>query len=81
MWPVAVLVLVGSLLAVAYVWRVVEVAYFRAAPEDHGIQEAPLSLLVPTWILVGANLWFGIDAKLTSGVAIRAAEILLGAVR
>ena len=29
MWPVAVLVLGGSLIAVAYVWRVVEAAYFR----------------------------------------------------
>ncbi len=78
MWPVAVVVLIGSLLAVVYVWKVVEVAYFRPAPEDHGIQEAPLAMLIPTWILVGANLWFGIDAKLTSSVAIRAAQSLLG---
>jgi len=78
MWPVAVVVLIGSLLAVIYVWKVVEVAYFRPAPEDHGIQEAPLAMLIPTWILVLANLWFGIDAKLTSGVAIRAAQTLLG---
>ena len=28
-WPVAVLVLAGSLLAVAYVWKVVEAAYFH----------------------------------------------------
>ena len=28
LWPVAVVVLVGSLLAVVYVWKVVEVAYF-----------------------------------------------------
>jgi multicomponent Na+:H+ antiporter subunit D len=78
LWPIAVVVLVGSLLAVIYVWKVVEVAYFRPSPEDHGIQEAPLSLLVPTWILVLANLYFGINAKLTTGVAIRAAQSLLG---
>jgi multicomponent Na+:H+ antiporter subunit D len=78
MWPVAAVVLIGSLLAVVYVWKVVEVAYFRPAPEGRGIQEAPLSLLIPTWVLVAANLWFGIDAKLTSGVAIRAAQSLLG---
>jgi multicomponent Na+:H+ antiporter subunit D len=78
MWPVAVLVLVGSLLAVIYVWKVVEVAYFRQPIGDGSIREAPLSLLIPTWILVLANIWFGIDAKLTAGVAIRAAQTLLG---
>lgn len=78
MWPVAVVVLFGSLLAVVYVWKVVEVAYFRDPPEGEGIREAPLSMLIPTWALVLANLWFGMDAKLTSGVAIQAAQTLLG---
>jgi multicomponent Na+:H+ antiporter subunit D len=77
LWIIAGIVLVGSLLAVVYVWRVVEVAYFRPPPEP-GMREAPLSLLVPTWALVVANLWFGIDAQLTAGVAVRAAEFLLG---
>lgn len=78
LWPLAVLVLAGSLLAVVYVWRVVEAAYFKPAPGGPGIREAPLALLVPTWILVLANLWFGVDAGLTSGVATAAARILLG---
>jgi multicomponent Na+:H+ antiporter subunit D len=78
LWPVAVVVLLGSLLAAVYVWKVVEVAYFRPVPEGRTVSEAPMSLLIPTWILVLANLYFGIDAKLTSGVAIKAAEMLLG---
>jgi len=78
LWPLAVVVLFGSLLAVIYVWKVVEVAYFRPPPDGEGIREAPLSLLVPTWALVLANLFFGIDAKLTAGVALRAAQSLLG---
>ncbi len=81
LWPVAVVVLVGSLLAVAYVWKVVETAYFKPAPPDLEVREAPLSLLVPTWTLVLANLYFGINAKLTAGVATRAAAILFGAGR
>ncbi len=77
-WPVAVLVLVGSLLAVVYIWRVVEVAYFRPLPENHGaVTEAPPSLLLPTWALVVATVYFGIDASLTVGVARQAAELLL----
>lgn len=79
-WPVAVLVLAGSLLAVVYIWRVVEVAYFRPLPEAHDtVAEAPLSLLLPTWALVAATVYFGIDADLTAGVARQAAELLLGA--
>ncbi|MDH5589732.1 MAG: monovalent cation/H+ antiporter subunit D family protein [Gemmatimonadota bacterium] len=78
LWPLAVVVLLGSLLAVMYVWKVVEVAYFQPPPDGDPPAEAPLSLLVPTWALVVANLYFGIDAKLTAGVAMRAAEALLG---
>jgi multicomponent Na+:H+ antiporter subunit D len=77
-WIVAAVVLVGSLMAVVYIWKVVEVAYFRAPDPDEDIREAPLSMLVPTWILVGASFYFGIDANLTADVARRAAETLLG---
>lgn len=80
-WPVAALILVGSLLAVAYVWRVVEVAYFHAPPAGAVAAEAPLSMLVPTWILVGATLYFGVTARATAGVARAGAEVLLGGFR
>ena len=78
-WGIAVLILVSSLIAVAYVWRVVEAAYFRQ-PSRHARQatEAPAVMLVPTWVLIGANVYFGLDTSLTSGVARRAAETLLG---
>ncbi|MDE0729532.1 MAG: monovalent cation/H+ antiporter subunit D family protein [Longimicrobiales bacterium] len=79
MWPVAGVVLLGSLLALMYVWKVVEVAYFRDADPELGISEAPLSLLVPTWVLVLSNLYFGINASGSVGIATRAAEVLLGA--
>jgi multicomponent Na+:H+ antiporter subunit D len=48
MWPIAVLVVLSSLLA------------------------------VPTWILIGANIYFGIDASLTTRVGEAAARALLG---
>lgn len=76
-WPVAVLVLVTSLLAVIYIWRVVEAAYFKPAPEGRVVHEAPLTLLIPTWTLVLANLYFGLDTSLNAGVARTAAEMLL----
>ena len=79
LWPVAVLILLSSLLAVIYIWRVVEVAYFRQAAEDAPeVSEAPLSLLAPTWVLIGATVFFGVFTSLSVGVASAAARMLLG---
>ncbi len=78
-WPVAVLVVLGSLLAVVYVWRIVEMAYFK--PQLVGreaVKEAPLSFLIPIWILVMANIYFGIDTRLSVQVAQAAAQSLFG---
>jgi multicomponent Na+:H+ antiporter subunit D len=82
LWWVALLVLIGSLLALVSMWRAVEAAFFQPPPRGAAQrQEAPVSLLVPTWILIGANIYFGIDTDLTVGVARRAAEWLLGGLR
>lgn len=77
-YGVAGLVLVGSLLAVAYVWKVIEVAYFHE-PEGRTAEatEAPLSMLIPTWILIGATFYFGASSTFTAGVARRGAEVLM----
>ena len=78
-WPVSALILLSSLLAVVYVWRVIEVAYLRPAPEGaEPLEEAPPSMLIPTWTLIGASVYFGIDTELTVGVARQAAQQLLG---
>lgn len=77
-WPVAVFVAISSLIAVVYVWRVVEAAYMSEAPAGRKVTEAPLSMLIPIWLLIGANVYFGIDAQTTSAIAFRAARILLG---
>jgi len=76
-WPVAALILLSSLLALVYVWRVVEVAYFRAPPDGAQRREAPLSMLLPTWALIGATIVFGIWTGASAGIARRAAEALL----
>ncbi len=77
-WPVAVLVLLTSVMALVYIWRVVEAAWFReASAEARGAGEAPWGLLAPTWALVILNLYFGIDAMRTARIAQAAAELLL----
>ena len=78
-WPVAVLVLLSSLIAVIYVWRVVEWIYFtppRIITDQ--IKEAPISQLIPIWLLVLANIYFGVDTRLTVGVSKLAAQSLFG---
>jgi multicomponent Na+:H+ antiporter subunit D len=79
-WPVAVVILLGSLLAGVYVWRIVESAYFRppSTPKSD-IKEAPLTLLIPIWILTLANLYFGINPHFTITVSQLTAQSLLGA--
>jgi multicomponent Na+:H+ antiporter subunit D len=77
-WWLAVLVLLSSLIALVYVWRVVEVAYFRKPPAGaEDVAEAPRSLLVPTWLLIGATVLFGLWTPLTVGIARFAAQVLL----
>lgn len=78
-WPVAVLILLGSLLAIVYIWRIVEVAYFREPPAGaEPVREAPMAFLFPVWLLVAANIYFGVDTRLSIQVAEAAAQSLFG---
>ena len=76
--PAAILILLSSLLAVVYVWRVIEIVWFREPPSDVELKDAPLSLLLPTWILIGATVFFGLYTEVTVEVASDAAKLLLG---
>lgn len=78
-WPVAVLILVGSLLAVIYMWRIIEIAYFKPPLNTtQQVKEAPLGILLPVWILVSANIYFGIDTRLSVQIAQAASQGLFG---
>ena len=80
-WGLVILILATSMMAVIYIWKVVEAAWFQERPADAvAAREAPLSLLVPVWVLVAANFYFGIDTRLTVGAATAAAEVLMGGV-
>lgn len=78
-WLVVPAVLLGSLLALIYVWRIVEAAYFSEPPENTAARgEAPLGLLLPMWLLVIANIYFGLDTRLPVTAAEGAARLLMG---
>jgi len=78
-WPAVAAILISSLLAIIYVWRVVEAAYFQTRDKNApALSEAPWPMLAPMWILIGLSYYFGIHATLTMDVATGAAEVLLG---
>ena len=74
-----VVIVLGSLMALAYVWRVVEPAYFGDAPTNEVtvVQEAPPAMLAVTWVAVLANLYFGLVPSLPMELSSAAAETLL----
>jgi len=77
MWLVVAVILAGSLIAVVYVGKVLEALYFKSPADDMpAVKEAPLLLLVPTWALVLANVYFGLDTDFSVGMAGRAVEAL-----
>jgi multicomponent Na+:H+ antiporter subunit D len=78
LWPVALLILLGSLMAVVYVWKLVEAAYLTEPQDEVVVQEAPLSMLVPLWLLVIANVYFGVQTDVSVGLARQAAAVLAG---
>jgi multicomponent Na+:H+ antiporter subunit D len=74
----AALILFSSLLAVAYIWRIVEAAYFAEAPQDRALfREAPPAMLGAVWIGAAANIWFGLDPSLPLYLSGETAALLL----
>lgn len=67
----AFLIMASSVLAVVYVWRVVEIVYFGTPEVALERKEAPVRLLLPTWILAAATIYFG----LFSGFAVEVADL------
>ena len=73
-WVVAVAILVSSLFAVIYIWKIVEVLYFNEKPENHG--ELSFYLVAPIWILALFCIFLGLNTGLTVDIANMAAKIL-----
>ena len=74
---VAVIV-ISSLMAVVYIWRVIEAAYFGEAPAGCApTREAPPALLAVTWAAALGNIYFGLATSLPVTLSTSAAEQLL----
>jgi len=78
-WAVGILMLLSSLLAVVYVWRVVETLYFAEPSERaRAATEAPPLMLVTTYIVIAATILFGCWTDYSAGIASEVARFLLG---
>ena len=79
LWWVVAVIVGASLIAVAYVWRVVEAAYLRpaqdAAPPPG---EAPSGMLAAALGMVVLCVYFGLETSFSVGGARDAALLLLG---
>ncbi len=78
-WITTTLLLVSSLLSIVYVWRFVDVAYFKPVPDGaEKILEGPLSMHLGMWLLLGLMIYFGLQTQFSASLAQQAALKLLG---
>ena len=75
------LILVSSLMAVVYVWRIVETACFGEPAEATRGAPVPPALVATLWVVAIANIGFGIAPDLPLALSATAADILLGHVQ
>jgi multicomponent Na+:H+ antiporter subunit D len=81
-WWLVAAILAASLIAAAYVWRLIEVAYLRpAAAGAWRGGEAPVGMLTAALAMVALCVYFGFDTTFSVGGAQEAARLLLGDAR
>lgn len=78
-WWAVLLMVFSSFLAVFYIGRILQAAFFMPpANPSAPRREAPILVLVPLWILALSNLYFGIAAQFPLGLARDGAVAALG---
>ncbi|MEM8792944.1 MAG: monovalent cation/H+ antiporter subunit D family protein [Pseudomonadota bacterium] len=78
MWWLIIVIASSSVMAVFYIGRVIEVAWFRPPNDasDHP-RKVPVEMMAITWIMSLAVIYFGIDSGISVEIPTRAAEALM----
>jgi multicomponent Na+:H+ antiporter subunit D len=77
-WGLVAIILVSSLMAVVYVWRIVEALYFQVPVDGEGpTSEAPVQMLLVTGFIALLNIYFGLFPQVPLELANSAAALLL----
>ena len=78
LWILVAVIVVSSLMAVFYIGRIIEVAWFREpGPKLEGVREPPAEQLAVIWVLVLMILVFGFFTDISVGIAEISVEALL----
>jgi multicomponent Na+:H+ antiporter subunit D len=81
-WFLVALIVVSSLIAVVYIGRVLETAWFRpAGPNLKDAKDPPFLMMIPVIAFALATIYFGFDTQLTAGISEIAAKALIGGLR
>lgn len=72
-----VVIVISSLMALVYVSRIIETLYFKPAVVDQAPGEAPLQILLVTWVVAAANIIFGLLPGFPLSLSSSSAEWLL----
>ncbi len=77
--PLVVAIIASSLMAVVYLWKFVEVAYYGEAPgDDTAAMEVALPLRTLIWVAALGNVYFGLFPQLPLALAQSGTGTLLG---
>jgi multicomponent Na+:H+ antiporter subunit D len=72
-------ILVSSLMAVVYIWRIIETLYFQdPSPRTSPASEPPLPLLLVTGLVALLNIFFGVFPAIPLELANLTAALLMG---
>jgi multicomponent Na+:H+ antiporter subunit D len=80
-WWVVAAILASSLIAVAYVWRLVEAAYLRPCVSGESAREAPPAMLAAGLAMAVLCVYLGLDTTFSARGAADAAALLLRGLR
>ena len=76
-WILAFLIVVSSLLAIAYIWRMIEILYLMPLAKNTKANEAHASMVIPLFIMAIGCIYFGFDTRITYWASETAAYGLL----
>ena len=77
-YGIVLAIIISSLLAVVFIWRIVEILYFgEPNKQAREVEEAPISLLAPLWLMVLAIFYFGVNPQFPTDIGVQIAKFLL----
>jgi multicomponent Na+:H+ antiporter subunit D len=72
-WGLVVVIVFSSVLAIIYIWKFIEVAYFKEPDKEFiaidSNQKIPYLLFFALFVFVLANVYFGLDSSLNVDMA------------